>query len=98
MFQTGQGEIRTAVAGLSLGPMSAAQLLVSWSHKGRCRSEAAFAALAGTSPLEVRQLTDVYHCNLRHSLSRNCWHALYHSPTLEAGALRVTKELKEVRA
>ena len=29
------------------GPMSAAQLLVSWSRKGRCRSEAAFAALAG---------------------------------------------------
>lgn len=34
-----------------IGPMSAAQLLVSWSHKGRCRSEAAFAALAGVSPL-----------------------------------------------
>jgi transposase len=33
--------------------MSAAQLLVSWSHKGRCRSEAAFAALAGVSPLEA---------------------------------------------
>jgi transposase len=36
-----------------VGPMSAAQLLVSWSHKGRCRSEAAFAALAGASPLEA---------------------------------------------
>jgi transposase len=35
------------------GPMSAAQLLVSWSHRGRCRSEAAFAALAGVSPLEA---------------------------------------------
>jgi transposase len=34
-----------------VGPMSAAQLLVSWSHPGRCRSEAAFATLAGTSPL-----------------------------------------------
>ena len=34
-----------------VGPMSAAQLLVSWSHPGRCRSEAAFAALAGASPL-----------------------------------------------
>lgn len=33
------------------GPMSAAQLLVCWSHPGRCRSEAAFAALAGVSPL-----------------------------------------------
>ena len=36
-----------------VGPMSAAQLLVSWSHQGRCRSEAAFAALAGTSPLQA---------------------------------------------
>ena len=33
--------------------MSAAQLLVSWSHPGRCRSEAAFATLAGVSPLEA---------------------------------------------
>jgi transposase len=36
-----------------VGPMSAAQLLVSWSHKGRCRSDAAFAALAGVSPLQA---------------------------------------------
>jgi transposase len=36
-----------------VGPVSAAQLLVSWSHKGRCRSQAAFAALAGVSPLEA---------------------------------------------
>ena len=36
-----------------VGPMSAAQLLVSWSHPGRFRSEAAFAALAGVSPLEA---------------------------------------------
>jgi transposase len=34
-----------------LGPVSAAQLLVSWSHAGRFRSEAAFAALAGASPI-----------------------------------------------
>jgi transposase len=36
-----------------VGPVSAAQLLVSWSHRGRCRSEAAFATLAGASPLEA---------------------------------------------
>jgi transposase len=33
--------------------MSAAQLLVSWSLPGRCRNEAAFAALARVSPLEA---------------------------------------------
>ncbi len=31
-----------------VGPVVAAQLLVSWSHRGRVRSEAAFAALAGS--------------------------------------------------
>ena len=36
-----------------VGPVSAAHLLVAWSHPGRCRSEAAFAALAGVSPLEA---------------------------------------------
>jgi transposase len=34
-----------------VGPVSAAHLIVAWSHPGRCRSEAAFAALAGVSPL-----------------------------------------------
>lgn len=34
-----------------IGPVSAAQAIVSFSHPGRCRSDAAFAALAGTSPL-----------------------------------------------
>ena len=34
-----------------VGPISAAQLLVSWSHAGRFRSEAAFAALAGANPI-----------------------------------------------
>jgi transposase len=33
------------------GPVSAAQLLVTWSHPGRFRTEAAFAALTGTSPI-----------------------------------------------
>jgi transposase len=34
-----------------VGPLSAAQVLVSWSHVGRFRSEAAVAALAGTNPI-----------------------------------------------
>jgi transposase len=34
-----------------VGPISAAQLLVSWSHPGRLKSEAAFARLAGTAPI-----------------------------------------------
>jgi transposase len=47
--------VRAAVPWLlevpGVGPLSAAQVLVSWSHAGRFRSEAAFAALAGTNPI-----------------------------------------------
>jgi transposase len=72
-----------------IGPMSAAQLLVSWSHPGRFRSEAAFAALAGVSPLEAssgkitrhrlnpfgdRQLNRALHVIIN-------WRMLHHSPT-----------------
>jgi transposase len=34
-----------------VGPICAAQLLISWSHPGRIRSEAAFARLAGAAPI-----------------------------------------------
>ena len=34
-----------------IGPIVAAQLIVSWSHHGRVRSEAAFARLAGVAPI-----------------------------------------------
>ena len=34
-----------------VGPVTAAQAIISWSHPGRCRTEAAFAALAGASPI-----------------------------------------------
>lgn len=36
-----------------LGPISLAQVLLSWSHAGRVRSEAAFAMLSGTAPVPV---------------------------------------------
>ncbi|MBC7631036.1 IS110 family transposase [Aeromicrobium sp.] len=36
-----------------VGPVVAAQLLISWSHRGRVRNEAAFASLAGVAPLEI---------------------------------------------
>ena len=49
-----------------IGPVSAAQAIVSFSHAGRCRHEAAFARLAGTSPIEASsgQVT-------RHRLNRS---------------------------
>lgn len=36
-----------------VGPISAAQAIMSYSHHGRCRNEAAFAALAGANPIPM---------------------------------------------
>jgi transposase len=44
-----------------IGPISAAQLLISWSHPGRFRSEAAFAMLAGVAPVPASSGQVVRH-------------------------------------
>jgi transposase len=44
-----------------VGPITAAQLLISWSHPGRMRSEAAFAMLAGAVPVEASSGQVVRH-------------------------------------
>jgi transposase len=44
-----------------IGPVSAAQAIMSFSHPGRCRSEAAFAALGGTSPIPASSGQTVRH-------------------------------------
>ena len=44
-----------------VGPITAAQVLVSWSHPGRLRSEAAFAMLAGVAPIEASSGRVVRH-------------------------------------
>jgi transposase len=49
-----------------IGTLLAAQILISWSHPGHCRSEAAFARLAGAAPLEATS----GQTQTRHRLSR----------------------------
>jgi transposase len=49
-----------------IGVLMAAQILVSWSHPGRCRDEAAFARLGGVAPLEATS----GQTQTRHRLSR----------------------------
>jgi transposase len=44
-----------------VGPVSAARAIAAWSHYGRCRNEAAFAALAGASPLEASSGRTIRH-------------------------------------
>ena len=49
------------LAKLGVGPVSAAQAIVSWSHPGRCRDDAAYAALAGASPIPASSGRIVRH-------------------------------------
>ena len=68
------GELRTLINGFApqllaepgVGVVTAAQVIVSWSHPGRCRHEAAFARLAGVAPLEATS----GQVQNRHRLSR----------------------------
>lgn len=46
---------------LGVGPISAAQLAISWSHPGRLRSEAAFARLGGVAPIPASSGRVVRH-------------------------------------
>lgn len=49
---------------VGVGPITAAQILVSWSHPGRFRSEAAFASFAGVSPIPASSgLTNRHRIN-----------------------------------
>ncbi|WP_299953951.1 IS110 family transposase [uncultured Modestobacter sp.] len=44
-----------------VGPIVAATVLTAWSHPGRCRSDAAFAMLAGTAPIPASSGKTVRH-------------------------------------
>ncbi len=48
-----------------VGPIVAADVIVAWSHRGRVRSEAAFARLAGVAPVPASSGQTI-----RHRLSR----------------------------
>lgn len=56
------GEMAPALlATHGVGPLTGAQTLVSFSHSGRCRNEAAFAALAGVNPIPASSGNTVRH-------------------------------------
>jgi len=57
-----------------IGPITGAQAILSYSHPGRCRNDAAFAALAGVSVLEASSGQTV-----RHRLNRGGDRALNHA-------------------
>jgi transposase len=90
-----------------IGPVSAAQLLISWSHPGRFRSEAAFAMLAGAAPVEASSGQVVRH-RLNRGGDRQLNRALHtivmlrqvhHGPTRAYTSRRISegKSQREIR-
>ena len=87
-----------------VGPLAAAQLLLSWSHPGRFRSEAAFASLAGTAPIPASSGQVIRH-RLNRGGDRQLNRALHtivisrlgHHPETKRYAARRTAEGKTPR-
>lgn len=87
-----------------VGAITAAQFLVSWSHAGRIRNEAAFAALAGVAPIPASSGQTVRH-RLNRSGDRQLNRALHtvalsrlqHHAETKAYAARRTAEGKSPR-
>ena len=65
------------VAEPGIGHVTAAMLYVAWSHPGRCRSEAAFARLAGVAPLPATSGQSQDRHRLNRSGDRQLNYALY---------------------
>lgn len=78
-------------AELGIGPISAAQTYISWSHPGRCRNEAAFASLAGTAPIEASSGT-VIRRRLNRGGDRKLNRALHTVVITRARADKTTQE------
>jgi transposase len=84
-----------------IGPVCAATTWTAWSHLGRIRSEAAFAALAGTNPVPASSGNTTRH-RLNRTGDRRLNHALHtivltrmrcHQPTRDYTARRTTEGL-----
>jgi transposase len=87
-----------------VGPIVAAQLIVAWSHRGRVRSEAAFARLAGVAPVPASSGQTVRHRlsrggdrQLNRALHTAVLHRRQHDPTTQAYIERRTAEGKSRR-
>jgi len=87
-----------------VGPINAATVLAAWSHPGRCRSDAAFAMLAGAAPIPASSGKTVRH-RLNRSGNRQLNRALHnialararHDPTTRAYITRRQAEHKTDR-
>jgi transposase len=74
-----------------VGPIVAAQVIVTWSHRGRVRSEAAFARLAGVAPIPATSGQTTRHRlsrggdrQLNRALHTVIVHRRHHDPATQA--------------
>ena len=87
-----------------VGPIVAAQLIVTWSHHDRVRSEAAFARLAGVAPLPASSGPTIRHRlsrggdrQLNRALHTVVLHRRLHDPTTRDYIARRVAEGKSAR-
>ena len=87
-----------------VGPIVAAQLIVTWSHPGRVRSEAAFARLAGVAPVPASSGKTTRHRlsrggdrQLNRALHTVVLHRRQHDPATKAYIARRLAEGKSLR-
>jgi transposase len=87
-----------------VGPIVAAQLIISWAQRGRLRSETAFAPLAGVAPLPASSGQTVRHRlspggdrPLNRALHTVVLHRRQHDPTTQAYIARRLAEGKSRR-
>jgi len=87
-----------------VGPIVGAQLIVAWSHRGRVRSEAAFARLAGVAPIPAssgqtnrHRLSRGGDRQLNRALHTIVLHRRQHDPTTKAYIARRVADGKSRR-
>jgi transposase len=92
------------LAEFGVGPITAARLYCSWSHRGRLRNDGAFAMLAGSAPIPASSGQTIRH-RLNRAGDRQLNYALHtivltrlrHDPATRAYAARRTAEGKTPR-
>ena len=102
------GHVRALVPQLlneaGVGPIVAAQLIVTWSHRDRVRNEAAFARLAGVAPLPASSGQTIRHRlsrggdrQLNRALHTVILHRRHHDPATRDYIARRVAEGKSTR-
>jgi transposase len=99
-----QHQVPALLDEIGVGPISAAQLYCSWSHRGRVRSDGAFAMLGGSAPIPASSGQTIrYRLNRGGDRQLNCaLHTivlarLKHDPATRAYAARREAEGKTPR-